>query len=136
VTKADSYPLGTEPTVHLEFPFELAFANLTGDVTEEVYLDGRQQSGKGARGQRTFQAGSRSLRLYPPPPRPGVYPLEIRYSYRLTARRRPGWQWVSWKGIPLPRYRLIDLSETPVEERRYNCSFLIPLQIVVEPPVR
>lgn len=136
VTKADSYPLGVAPTVRVEFPFEVAFANLTGDVTEEVYLGGRQRSGKGARGLRTFKAESRSLQLNPAPPRPGVYRMEIRYSYRFIGQRKPGWQWVSYKGVPLPRYRLIDRSEIPVEERQYNCSFLIPLQIVVESSVR
>lgn len=136
VTKADSYLLGTVPTVRVEFPFELAFANMIGDVTEEVYVDGQQQSGKGAEGMRTFEAAAHTLQLHPTLTRPGLYQIEIRYSYRLTGERKPSWQWASYKGVPLPRYRLIDLSETPVEERQYSCSFLIPLQIVVEPLTR
>jgi hypothetical protein len=136
VTKADSYLLGTVPTVRVEFPFELAFANMIGDVTEGVYVDGRQQSGKGAEGIRTFKAAAQSLQLHPMPTRPGVYNMEIRYSYCLTGERKPAWQWTSFKGIPWPRYQLIDISHIPLKERQYKCRFLIPLQIVVEHPAR
>lgn len=132
VNKADSYLFGMVPTVRVEFPFDLTFRNMKGDVTEEVYVDGQRQSGTRSEGAHTFAARTYSLRLHPPPTRPGVYKMEIRYSYCLTGERRPAWRWTSFKGLPLPRHQLIDIADTPLKERQYTCRFLIPLRIVVE----
>lgn len=136
VTKADAYMLGTVPTVRVELPFELTFQNMTGDVTEEVYVDGQYQYGTHSDKVRTIKAKTQALHVQPTPTRPGVYRMEIRYAYSLTAERKPGWQWTSFKGLPWPRHRMIDLSDTPSQERQYTCRFLIPLQIVVEDPAR
>lgn len=134
VTVADFYVLGTVPKVRVEHPFEFAFHNMIGDVTEEVYVGGQHQYGTGSQGLRTFEARTHSLGLHPVPTEAGVYTMEIRYSYCLTGTRKLAWQWHSFKGIPWPRRRLVDISEVPLSGRQYTCHIVIPLRISVKRP--
>jgi len=135
VTKEETYPLGSVPTIWVEPPFEVVFQNLAVDVNEFVWVNGQSQYGTGMKGAHTFRKDPHSLLLYPTPTKPGTYTMEVRYTVRLRPQRRRVWLWGPGKGVILPRRRFVDIPELSPREPRHEHSIIVPVEItVIEKP--
>jgi hypothetical protein len=131
VTKDPTYPLGSTPVVRVELPFEVVLRNLIADTNEFVWVNGECRSGTGVVGVHTLRKESHNLRLYPTPSKPGTYTMEIRYAYRLRPQRTRAWRWNPVKGIILPRRAFLDVPESAQGKPKYECSIIVPVEIVV-----
>lgn len=131
VTKDSTYPLGSTPAIRVERPFEVVLRNLVADTNEFIWVNGERRSGTGAVGVHTFRKESHNLRLYPAPSKPGTYTMEIRYTYRLRLQRHRAWRWNPVKGIILPQRVFVSVPESAQGKPRYECSIIVPVEIVV-----
>jgi len=131
VTKDATYALGSAPIVRAELPFEVVLRNLIADVNEFVWVNGECRSGKNVFGLHTLRKESHDLRFYPTPSKPGTYTMEIRYVYRLRPQRARAWRWNPAKGIFLPRRAFVDVPESAQSKPKYECSIVVPVEIVV-----
>lgn len=131
VTKDPTYPLGGTPTVRVELPFEVVLQNLIADVNEFVWINGESRSGTGAVGVHTLRKESHNLRFSPTPSKPGTYTMEIRYAYRLRPQRARAWRWNPAEGIILPRRAFVSVPEPAQGKPKYECSIVVPVEIVV-----
>ncbi len=131
VTKDPTYPLGSAPTIRVERPFEVALRNLVADTNEFVWVNGERRSGTAAIGAHTLRKEPHSLRFYPAPSKPGTYTMEVRYTYRLRVQRQRAWRWNPFKGIILPQRVFVSVPESAQGKPKYECSIVVPVEIVV-----
>jgi hypothetical protein len=132
VTKEPVYPLGPAPKVRVERPYEVVLENLVVDVNEFVWFGGESQYGTGMAGARTLGKNPHALSLYPVPTEPGVYTMEIRYTYKLRPRRR--YVWHRSRDALLPRRRWVEIPDASAQPPRYECRISVPLELAVGEP--